>query len=876
MRKDKAHKFEYIGAFGRFLCGIISLAPFIIASFLMMFLFLYLYKNVYRPINDVSGFIGIVITLLSFTGIFSIPKFRAYFQYLYNALLRIMYSCLVAKRVTSFYRLGIKSQNNVISGLIGEISKGDVHIISIIGQPSSGKTTVAVLFVDTIGRDKNLSKIFAEWKDKICYVDLSLNGNLEYLLTNKDYAGKTIIFIDNLNRLSQSSKKELRASLETWAGLSSAGIDKYALVLSQFEDVYHSDDLSEYTVNILTDKSLAEVSINTAIDESGKIYEKITAEKNSLLRLHIINVYRLLKDTQFAKLLFDVFFQSTKTNSDMYVVMAIIIAESIYSGFVSINEYKELIKKIDNGKKVNIYRSYFRKLSRNGFLLPFPFIKGMYLFNEELAYLYRNRFCTNDEFRCVIEQCSAHLLEENKNARNSFEWLYFISCSEEYIRKCKQEKRYFWFDACINTLNLNYVLEKLEDEIKINNKKAALFAREYLVLCIDTGSWAKARKISEQFFSDDNTMGDEDREKIYRYQLRIIEATHGDKEADDIPKAKIISSKTRIKEIRYQAEYWIAHISMEKGDLSFEPWDELKTIFPAKNEFDSKEAYAHFLNRLVADSARTLFLADICDIKEYSNLLSFLTERTDSGMALEADALSELIRGHVFHYSYVYKKGLFGLMPDNYNLDEKIREEDAIQTCVTCGIKHYENAIKKYNEIGSKTEHTAKIRMDELLLCSENPSYDIVLKDFLDFKKYADENNVDVFKGYILCLMGKAYALQAYTYLGDNIQKYDHIMTKANCSFAQSVKIYREYDNDVGLYRSMLFETITDFLVHMNDNTSSLDDKLSNLKICLMKLEKKMSSNMKREKEIIEYLTGDKVQIQNIYDAIKYYPFVLQ
>ena len=183
MRRNKAHKFEYIGAFGRILCSFISLVPFIIASFLMMFLFLCLYKNVYRPKNDVSGFIGIVITILSFTGIFSIPKFRSYFQYLYNALLHILYSRVTAKKVTNFYRLGIKSQNNVISHLIGEISKGDSHIFSINGQPSSGKTTIAVLFVDAIGRDKNLSKIFAKWKDNICYVDLSINGDLDYLLT---------------------------------------------------------------------------------------------------------------------------------------------------------------------------------------------------------------------------------------------------------------------------------------------------------------------------------------------------------------------------------------------------------------------------------------------------------------------------------------------------------------------------------------------------------------------------------------------------------------------------------------------------------------------------------------------------------------------
>lgn len=875
MRRNKDHKFEYIGAFGRILCGIISLVPFIIASFLMMFLFLCLYKNVYRPKNDVSGFIGIVIMILSFTGILSIPKFRSYFQYLYNALLHILYSRVVAKRVTNFYRLGIKSQNNVINHLIGEISKGDFHIFSINGQPSSGKTTIAVLFVDAIGRDKNLSKVFAKWKDNICYVDLSINRDLDYLLTTNDYSGKSIMVIDNLNRISLSSKKELQATLETWAGLSSAGIDKYALVLSQFDNVDHKGDLPEYTVNILSDQSLEEVAINHTIDESGKIYEKIMAESESLLRLHIMNVYRILRNPKFANLLFDVILQLVATNSDMYVVMAIIIAESIYGGFVSVDEHKKLVKKIYKGKKTNICRSYFKKLSRNGFLLPFPFIKGTYLFNEELASLYKNRFCTNDEFKCTIEQCSKYLLEENKNDRSGFRWLYFISCSEEYIRKCEQEKRDFWFDMCINTLNLNYILEKLETEIKINRKKVTLLAREHLVLCIDTGSWAKARKISEQYFSNDNIMDDEGQEKIYRYQLRIIEASHGDKDADDIPKAKIISRKTRIKDIRYQAKYWIAHISMEKGDLSVEPWDKLKKVFPEKNEFDSKEAYAHFLNRLVADSVRTRFLAGICDINEYNDLLSYLTEKTDNDMAAEANALSELIRGHIFHYSYVYKKGLFGLMPDNYNLNEKIYEEDSIQTYVTYGIMHYEKAIKKYNEIGSKTERTAKIRMDELLLCSENPSYDIILQDFLDFKKYADENNVDVFKGYILCLIGKAYALQAYTYLGHNPPKYDHILKEANHSFAQSVKIYGTYGNNFGLCRSMLFETITDFLVQLPNDISPLDNKISELKICLREIEKKMDNN-RREKEIIEYITSEKVSIQNIYDAIRYYPFVLQ
>lgn len=192
-------------------------------------------------------------------------------------------------------------------------------------------------------------------------------------------------------------------------------------------------------------------------------------------------------------------------------------------------------------------------------------------------------------------------------------------------------------------------------------------------------------------------------------------------------------------------------------------------------------------------------------------------------------------------------------------------------------LKMYDGSIARFLKAGTKTWRTAQIRRSELALCSVLPNYIEIMSQLGEFERYACDNHVDVFNGYIACLQGKALAVYALSEaIGSEDSSYERSLEDSMNYLKKSMHIYNCYGNTFGELRSKMLY----ILVNAIKRVGTLEDPVQILEYLTTELEgmkKSFSEENIREQQVLEYLiTMPSLKIADVGNVIKYYPIVLQ
>jgi hypothetical protein len=783
-------------------------------------------------------------------------------------------------------------QDIVINKALEMLKKDGNYFITLGSSPGKGKTTTAILLLDNIGQDKNLLELFTQLQERVHYLDAGVDSSFltRYLTNKKDFI-ESLIVIDNIHKLSVKKLTDVLNKINS--------ISKYTetmqyknLILLFYQKFQKNDSTGKilreylpksvlefyYDSNENYSKSFSHVEVNKKIEHDGTLLTKIKAENYELLRTNLMNIYFYSSDNKFINFLLNALNNNCSYHNqeiDWFKFIAIIVLLSRYTGIVSSDS---LIKVWQNCESTRFGKRKCCKLieffSKHYFLIPFSLRRGFFLFNETLAYEYKKRLFHINIFKDFYFK-TAHYLHESKifNSQET-NWLFFIACEVSVCKdKFLTEREQLFYD-CMENLNKDYILSALNEEIELTPEKASVFKIELGILYIQTGNWAQARKVLKPYISKEKTNSN-----VHELQLQIIEADHGVSDNENISMLNTIINESNNSYIKFQANYWRAHIDMERGNFSLVPWDILMNLVKENHDWKEQKTYLHFVRRLTADACRTFFLSGCEQFEYFKAVITFFYEnrkRDNSSIRQEDLALEKLEKAHYLHYEIIYQLGIWQMY--KFPHDKEITSNDSAtrEELIDTAIHLYEESINIFISTGDKAHRTALIKMDELLLCTSFPNFVEILSHLDEFEIYARENNVNVFLGYIECLRGKVFIVYA---LNESIQEdnaqYEHLIKLSLSALKNSIKIYEKYGNLFGVFRSKLLYTLVD-VIQIAGDTESQSSVTKYLKENLNNLINSYSKN-NRESYIIEYLNMlTKIRVADIGKVIKYYPIVLQ
>lgn len=558
--------------------------------------------------------------------------------------------------------------------------------------------------------------------------------------------------------------------------------------------------------------------------------------------------------------------------SDQLQLITIIVVLSMYLGFATKDAILQVWKHLSPqyGKLHCLH--LIKRFSKNRFMLPFPLMQNTFLFNEVLAHEYKKRLFPIKVFREYYYRCTNYLYRTKIFNAIELEWLFLIACKPSDLQAVPEGTREKLFYSCIKAMNKSYVLAALEEELSLDPQKQSLFQVELGILYIKTGQWTQARQVLKPYISQEKVSS-----KICQLQLQIIEADHG---VDDSENLAMLSAITKMSDdtyIQFQAHYWTAHIKMEQGDFSLTVWEGLKAEIETNPKWGDQHTYQHLIHRITADSCRTFFLKGTGDPNFFNQTLKFFETFRPKPDLQEDLALEELENAHYIHYELVYQLGIWRMYRFRHDRARSSEDSASLTDLIDKALKLYDGSIAKFLKAGVKTWRTAQIRRAELSLCSTSPNFIEILSQLDEFDRYACENRVDVFIGYIACLQGKALAIYALSEaLGNEDTSYERSLEDSLTALQKSIQIYECYGNTFGALRSKMLYVLVDTIKRAGISKAPARI-LEYLITKLNSMKEEFSEENMREQQVLKYLTAmSSLKIADIGNVIKYYPIVLQ
>lgn len=889
-RKNNRRNAYYLSIFWTILIYAAFTLVLLGISFFVYLIFEVLLIHVFQVEQAVGDLVSLVVSIFFF--VFPlIPKIKHFCIRLVNILQQRVYN-RIRKRAFPMDLKTTTEQAAIINRALALLKNDESHLIALEGAPNKGKTMTAVFLIDNIGRDGNLLELFIQLQQHIYYIDAGYEKTyLMNYLDNNPAAAKSLTIVDNVHKLSSEALIAVLNKITATSEYADSIGSKHLIILL-YQGIYNNSTshlLHDYSVSqhqnnrgvflkLNADSHFynAELKNNRIIDANGIILNKISAEHNELLRTHLLNVYTSANSSTLVNYLLRILDMGVQENlrieSDSLRLITIVVVLSMHLGFVT----KDAMLEIWGNLSPRCGKAHCLRLikcfSRSNFMLPFSLMPNAFLFNESLAHEYKKRLFSIELFKEYYYQCANYIYKTNYFKSIELEWLFLIACRPCEVQDVPENIRERLFYSCIEAMNQSYVLAALEEEVSLDIQKQYLFQVELGILYIKTGQWTQARQVLKPYICQEKVPL-----KIYQCQLQIIEADHGVNDAENLSILSKIANMSDDPYIQFQAHYWIAHIKMEQGDFSLTVWKELQAKVEANTKWRIQHTYPHLIHRITADSCRTFFLKGSGDFIFFNQTMDFFETYRSKPNLQEDLALEELENAHYIHYELVYQLGIWKMYRSPHDRARSLGDSIGLNDLIEKSLKMYDGSIAQFLKAGAKTWRTAQIRRAELSLCGTLPNYIEIMSQLNEFERYANDNHVDVFKGYIKCLQGKALAIYALSEaLGNEDTSYERSLDNSLTSLEESIEVYNCYGNIFGALRSKMLYMLVDTIKRVGIS----EDPTQILKYLTTELEgmrKNFSEENVREQQVLKYLIDmPSLKIADIGNVIKYYPIVLQ
>lgn len=860
-------------------------------SLVIYIIFKELLIHVFKVEQAIGDMVSLIVSIFFFTLPF-IPKMKHFYVKTVNILQQRIYRKIRRRAVPSDLKTTAE-QAAVINKALGLLNGEGSHLIALEGAPSRGKTMTAVLLIDNIGRDSNLLELFIQLQQHICYIDAGYEkAFLMNFLEDNAKASKSLTIIDNVHKLSSETLITVLKKITAISNYADSIGSKHLIILL-YQSIENDNStnrlLHEYLIDRLPKPEERFLTLNhdsyyynenfknnQKFDSEGIILNKIRTESCEPLCSHLLNIYISSNKGALISFLLNILNEDAEEyyliESDQLQLITIIVVLSMYLGFVSSTAILQVWEKLTPRYRKVRCLNLIKWFAENRFIFPFPLMQNAFLFNEILAHEYKKRLFFSRTFREYYYKCTNYLYKTNFFNTVELEWLYLIACKPSEIQAVPKETREKLFYSCIEAMNKSYVLAALKEEISLNPQKQALFHIELGVLYIKTGQWLDARQLLKPYIYQEQVPC-----SICQLQLQLIEADHGVDDDENLAMLNAIYNISNDSYIQFQALYWTAHIKMEQGDFSLGVWEKLKFAIESNQEWSSQHTYPHLVHRITADSCRTFFLKGDGNSQFFNQTMHFFKAFRSKPTLQEDLALEDLEEAHYIHYELVYQLGIWRLYRFQHDRERSYNDSANLKDLVDTALTLYGQSISKFLKAGVKTWRTAQIRQAELSLCCASPNYVKIFSQFDEFDSYASKNQIDVFRGYVSCLQGKAHVIYAlYEALGNEDTSYERSLDNSLNAFQTSIQVYERYGNTFGILRSKMLYTLANAIKKFgisNDPVRVLKDLI----VELDGIKKDFSEEHVREQQVLEYLTTmPSLKIADIGNVIRYYPIVLQ
>ncbi len=889
-KKNNSATSYYIGLVWTVLIYCILTLILLGLSLLVYFVFKGLFTRVFQVEQAVGDMVSLIASILFFV-LPLIPKMKNLYIRLVNLMQQGIYKQL-RKRFLPNDLTTTAEQATVINSALGLLKKNGSHFIALESAPSKGKTMTAVQLIDNIGRDKKLLELFIQLQHHICYIDAGYEKNyLMNYLDDNTIVAESLTIVDNVHKLSSEALIEVLNKITAISAYANSigskqliillyqGIDNNStnfLLHEYFANSQPNDRKRFFTLSYDLNYNYFELKSNRKIDEDGMILNRIRNEHSDLIRAHLLNVYAAEKGSLLINFLLKVLNKRNSKKSfielDQLALITIIVVLSMHLGFVTKDAIMVVWDNLFPKYRKSHCKHLIKNFSKNRFILQFPLMQSAFLFNESLAHEYKKRLFSIKQFKEYYYQCANYLYKSNLFNAVELEWLFLVSCRPCEILSISDVEREKVFFSCINLMNKSYVLAALEEELSLDPQKCSIFQMELGILYIKTGQWTQARQVLKPYICQEQVPS-----KIYQLQLQVIEADHGVNDDENLIILNRISNKSDDPYIRFQAQYWVAHIKMEQGDFSLKIWEKLQEKIEENPKWKDQHTYPNLVHRITADACRTFFLKGSSDYTFFNCTLDFFENHRLKPNMQEDLALVKLENAHYIHYELVYQLGIWRIYRFQHDRSRSFDDTIGINELIEKALQIYDASIAQFMKAGVKTWRTAQIRRAELSLCSTLPNYIEILSQLDEFEHYARENRVDVFNGYIACLQGKAFAIYALSEAIENEDtSYERSLDNSISAFQRSMKIYNSYGNIFGVLRSKMLYILVDTIKKIGTEKDPIKI-LEYFTAELKSMKKRFNQENVRELQVIEYLTSmPSLKVADIGNVIKYYPIVLQ
>lgn len=860
--------------FVKLISKIISILPFAIAIVSVVFISYYLlYKNIsllmgkYESLSEenekiISILLPILIEFL-ISCVLSIFKFHKKINIAYKVLEYKLYTFLNNKNINYWLKiklinifnrnhlLSYDSQSKVITAFIESIKNLENiqnKLFYVIGENNSGKTSMISLLCERVVSDK---KYFNLLNGKIIYICKSYNDKQIQEFINSYMYGRfanCYIFIDDIGQFSLISQRAL------WKNIISPIIKN---------EIYHSkmiiiitDFSNSYVRNKLSNKIYKKYDEFEIINEPLDVLE-LEKKNNTIIKKYNITDKEILiwidniVESKGISII-DILFSKNNTSKIKRLFMCFIVA-SRYSKIVNIKLVKEMF--IGLGYTSLQFDYLLVRLLQNSIFVIFPFLKNYVYINDSVTqfflHLYRKSDCYIDVLKQFEIKCNFEDNDEEK-------WL--LNCEKSLLYNIHNSKsNEQLFAKAFNIGNFAFLLEELKKLTLVYNYSHEKFYKELGYLHEKVGKRNEAIYYLNKYL---DTIVDIN--EIYQTQLLLFEIEHHYNQ-DTTQIVKISKSDNSF--LSLQAEYWIEHIKIEKGEFNYDYL--MKTIdkYLKIKEHENKLNYFHILRRMYSDLARSYYLRGEINKKHFIKFRDSMKNSSLRYNHVEFDEFYSLLtKAHYLHYDLIFQLGFYGFY--KHDCDDEYGINPDLDTITQIALDEYSYCENNFKNYGDKAWLTISIRKNELAL-SRELQYIKIIEELEELKTKFQNSNNNLHLAFIDCVLCKAYFLSYYM----NYSTFGDEKNMKTCRnlLSEALTFYNDFGNTYGIYRINFISAVIDFYENIQVNANEAVQKFKNA------MGKLKNDEYHRELEMIEsILNSDKVSTDFIAKFFRFYPIILQ
>lgn len=799
------------------------------------------------------------------------------------------------------------NQNEHIQSLTNRMleSTNDKHIIWVVGEAYSGKTTTVFRFLENIAQEQPL---FEKYEKNIYYFDLGNNQFSTKKLINDIELRKyinSLIILDNVHKLNNHDLVCFIVGMESCHH----NVDRIICLSRELESFCYSQETFERLSDFIN-KNTERLDIKSSgfkISESKFLLEEIklhlnvkefekfclqtigdTTYSNPIMILQCYNLYWLSNSKIKKKYVIDLFkaINNATNHSIKTCLLSFIIHASLFSGGFEDSWIDEYIKKSFTFP-TNIFAKFHLKLLKEtGFIST---TNGTHInwfaFHEQIAKIYFKEILTYNKYYDANSDIIKYLIIKNKELKNyANAWKYSIILDINYKDTDKL------FDKALEYVNFKTFLEDtifICDSMKLNSNN---FLQNFGILYDRIGELSK----SAEYFDMQLKINFDP--VVYINYIQVDHSQYSDE-------AIQLLLKHHDPYCNLAAMYWKLHIDLHDGIFSFKAFSDMLDIFiKEKSIIISNQPYygKHLLRRWYFDCFRCYYLSGQLNPYLLSNIMnSEISQELEQLVETEAYNI-KFRKAFYLHYDILF---LIGVL-EKYSFDEyekwdsvmlgenKVLPLKMIAQKYECSIMEYiaKQAEEYYiqssvamKNIMDKSYRYSDLRIWELQLAKDNVTItDIKNNEVLlgNYIEHSTNIKIDEYVAYGYTYLLKTYLVGLFSYdteyddntlkgsTKDNLYISDEKIT--NCF--ENIKMYHDKyrdsrNNEYCMFRLELYKTLYSIISNKNKNP------LDAIKTLKTKAENK---NYHRETMLLEVLIKNNCSRLTIKNIFKYYPLVLQ